>query len=75
MMIADDQSSRAAVTSADQNGKVFVALAQGMRKCLICEAMLTRQSSAEHAEVTCYLSVHFQQLTRSARFWKAPERE
>jgi len=49
-----DQFSRGAATmSADRIGKVFVALAQDVRKCLICDGVFTR-TAAEHAGVVCY---------------------
>ena len=34
-------------------GKIFVALSQDMRKCLICDGVFTRQGAAEHARVPC----------------------
>ncbi len=53
-MTANDQCSRgAAATSADEIGKVFVALDQGMRQCLICEGVFTQQAAAEHANIVC----------------------
>ena len=57
-MTTGDQFSRgAAGTSTDRVGKVFVALAHDMRKCLICDGVFTRQGAAEHAGVVC----HFQE--------------
>jgi hypothetical protein len=42
-MTTGDQFSRgAAGTCADLIGKVFVALAEGIRKCLICDEVFTR---------------------------------
>jgi len=53
-MTTRDQFSRGAVgTSADRVGKVFVALAQDMRKCLVCEQLFTRRAASEHATVPC----------------------
>jgi hypothetical protein len=43
-----------AITSGDRVGKVFVALSDGMRLCLICEGVFTRQAAAEHARTVCY---------------------
>lgn len=37
---------------ADRVGRVFIALAQGMRKCLVCDELFTRQAAAEH--VLCW---------------------
>jgi hypothetical protein len=34
-------------------GKIFVALSQDMRKCLICDGVFTRQGAAEHAGTIC----------------------
>jgi hypothetical protein len=54
-MTINDQNSRgAAATSADQIGKVFIALAQDVRKCLICDGMFTRQGAAEHSDTVCH---------------------
>jgi hypothetical protein len=53
-MAADDESPRGAGSvRIDQIGKVFIALGQDMRKCLICDGVFTRQNSAEHANVSC----------------------
>ena len=41
------------VAAADKVGKVFVVMAGGMRQCLVCDRILTRQASAEHARVEC----------------------
>lgn len=37
-------------------GKIFVALGQDMRRCLICDGIFTRQGAAEHADAVCYPS-------------------
>jgi len=34
-------------------GKIFVALGQDMRQCLICDGVFTRQGAAAHAGVAC----------------------
>ena len=52
--MTNDQSSRGAEnTSTDRVGKVFVALGQGMRKCLICDGVFLRQGASAHANVVC----------------------
>lgn len=38
----------------DQLGKVFVAEAFGMRRCLVCDQGFTREEAPKHAETTCY---------------------
>lgn len=43
-----------AATRTDQIGKVFKVLAAGVRECLICEQVFTRQDSARHANVVCW---------------------
>ena len=54
-MSADKKTRRGAdSTRTDEIGKVFIALAQGVRKCLICDGMFTRRASAKHAKVACY---------------------
>ena len=35
-------------------GKIFVALSQDKRRCLICDGVFTKQGAAEHAHVVCY---------------------
>ena len=40
-------------TRTDQIGKVFLVVGQDVRKCLICESVVTRQGAAEHANVYC----------------------
>jgi hypothetical protein len=53
-MTINDQGRRgAAVTSDDQIGKVFVAVGQDERNCLICDCLFTRQGAAEHAGTVC----------------------
>jgi hypothetical protein len=44
----------AAYTSTDKIGKVFAAVGQDVRKCLVCEQLFTRRASAEHAKVVCH---------------------
>jgi hypothetical protein len=39
----------------DQVGKVFLVV-DGMRKCLVCEAVLNRNQAAKHAIVPCQAS-------------------
>jgi hypothetical protein len=56
-MTTNEQDSRgSAVAHADQPGKVFVALRDGMRRCLVCDGAFTRQSASEHANVPCWSS-------------------
>ena len=52
-MTTKDQGSRgAAVTNADQIGKMFIVVRQE-RQCLILDGMFTRRSAAEHVELVC----------------------
>jgi hypothetical protein len=54
-MTADEKTQRdAGSLHTERIGKVFVAVGQDVRKCLICEQFFTRRASAEHAEVDCY---------------------
>jgi hypothetical protein len=54
-MTADETTQRGAgFTRSDQLGKVFVALSQDMRQCLICERVFTRRAASEHAKVACH---------------------
>jgi hypothetical protein len=34
-------------------GKIFVALSQDMRQCLICDGVFTKQGAAAHANAAC----------------------
>jgi hypothetical protein len=34
-------------------GKIFVALSQDMRRCLICDGVFTRQGAAAHVWAVC----------------------
>ena len=34
-------------------GKIFVALSQDMRQCLICDSVFTKQGAAAHANIYC----------------------
>jgi len=45
---------RISVLHDDQLGKAFVAMAYGMRKCLVCDGLFTTQGAAEHADRVCY---------------------
>ncbi len=36
-------------------GKLFVALSQNMRQCLICDGVFTTQGAAEHARGVCHI--------------------
>jgi hypothetical protein len=54
-MTADKTTRREADSFlADQIGKVFVVVGQDVRRCLVCERLFTRRTSAEHAKVVCY---------------------
>jgi hypothetical protein len=35
-------------------GKIFVALSQDMRQCLICDRVFTTQGAADHSATPCY---------------------
>jgi hypothetical protein len=45
---------REKVAHDDRIGKVFVALDHGMRKCLVCDQVFTRQAASKHADVVCF---------------------
>jgi hypothetical protein len=38
-------------------GKVFIAI-QGMRRCLICDQLFSREESREHADARCQPPPH-----------------
>ena len=35
-------------------GKIFVALSQDMRRCLICDGVFTKRGAAAHADAVCH---------------------
>lgn len=35
-------------------GKIFVALSQDMRQCLICDSLFPTQGAADHSTTPCY---------------------
>jgi hypothetical protein len=49
----DAQENCTAAFRKDTVGKVFI-VTQGMRRCLICNQVFTRQASARHANVVCW---------------------
>jgi hypothetical protein len=50
-MTTNDQVSRgSASTTNDQIGKVFVVLAQDVRRCLICDGVFTRQGAILYSQ-------------------------
>lgn len=54
-MIPDSKSKRIGAVADDETvGKVFVALADCIRKCLICEKVFSRQASFEHSKFPCH---------------------
>jgi hypothetical protein len=54
-MTTYDQGSRDSTVTRDEViGKIFVAMDQGKRLCLICDRVFTRQSAAEHAGAACH---------------------
>jgi hypothetical protein len=44
--------------TADQSGKVF-GVEQGMRRCMVCDQLFTRDSAAQHANVACWPQKQF----------------
>jgi hypothetical protein len=45
-----------AVASDESVGKVYIALGQDVRRCLICEKVFSRQGSFEHSKFPCHTS-------------------
>jgi hypothetical protein len=42
--------------SADVVGKVFIAVSQDVRRCLICDGVFTTRGAAEHTRTICHPS-------------------
>jgi hypothetical protein len=61
-ILVDERRTTIMVTKAtsassvrlDQTGKAFMVLCQGMRQCLVCDKIFTRQAAAAHAGTVCY---------------------
>jgi len=53
-MATDTPMKPAAVVQSDVVGKPFLVLGQGIRRCLVCEQLFTRQEAPRHATVACY---------------------
>ena len=51
-IVAKPLSYRARASSTDRVGKAF-KVEQGLRKCVVCERLFTREASQQHAEVAC----------------------
>jgi hypothetical protein len=48
------KATSASSVRLDQTGKAFMVLCQGMRQCLVCDEIFTRQAAAAHAVTVCY---------------------
>ena len=53
-MPTDNPKKPAAVVQSDVVGKPFLVLGQGIRKCLVCEELFSREKAPAHATVVCY---------------------
>jgi hypothetical protein len=54
-MNADEQTRRETDSRrGDRVGKVFIVVAQDVRRCLICEQLFTRRAASEHAKAACH---------------------
>ena len=49
-----DEIQTVVFASPDKIGKVFCALDETMRLCLVCDEAFTREGAAEHANVVCH---------------------
>jgi hypothetical protein len=53
-MNADEQTRRETVfPRIDRVGKVFIVVAQDVRRCLICEQLFTQRAASEHSKAVC----------------------
>ena len=53
-MNADEQTRRETIyPRSDRVGKVFIVVAQDVRRCQICEQLFTRRAASEHAKAAC----------------------
>jgi len=59
--------------SADVVGKVFIAVSQDVRRCLICGSLFTRKGAAEHARTMCHPSDGDSGFDGGERKWQTKE--
>ena len=48
----------------DQTGKVFIALGQDVRQCLVCEGLFTRRAAFEHFDVSMHADNQHENLLK-----------
>jgi hypothetical protein len=53
-VLADGKRTYREADAHDHVGKVFVAVASGMRKCLICGSLFTWRGADEHGTTVCH---------------------
>jgi len=52
--MSSSQIKPAAPLDDDRVGKPFLVMAAGVRQCLICKELFTRQEASRHSRVVCY---------------------
>jgi hypothetical protein len=55
---------------ADVVGKVFIAVSQDVRRCLICESLFTRRGAAEHTRAVCHPAAGHSGFDGGKRKWQ-----
>ena len=58
MLVVSEDKGMEVIKTDERVGKVFVVMAENVRKCMICERFFTRSESAEHAHSMCYPPVN-----------------
>ena len=56
--------------SVDVVGKVFIAVSQDVRRCLICESLFTRKGAALHTRTICRPSAGDSGFDGGKRKWQ-----
>ncbi len=56
-MIKDSKAHCREGIVRDQIGKVFMALGQDLRQCLMCDGVFTRQAASKHSTMPCTLGI------------------
>jgi len=57
-------------TNDEVVGKVFIAVSQDVRRCLICESLFTRKGAALHARTICHPSAGNSGIDGGKRKWQ-----
>jgi hypothetical protein len=52
--MSNSQMEPAAPLQDDRVGKPFLVMTGGVRKCLVCQELFSRQEAPRHSRIVCY---------------------